>query len=1125
MKKRIVSKHTQKLLSVLLASVMLLVSIPMTVVGEGSSLGQIGADDNAQLIGPTDTFYEDVSMRDEFSKHYVLESGERYAVIFPEAVHYEEDGEWKEVDNRLTYNSLTGKYVSANPKFTTTFAANAGAAELVSISHDEYTLSWGISFSENSGGELMKLTADASVTNGNDTAERLSAAKAEQASLAKAAAETNQAFDTEEAENVYKNTVTDIGKAASAISYGGSTNSAVSIRYSVAHGKVEEDIILRSKSDFTSYTMTVNTGGLLLTAEADGSVIFKTADGETVFTIDAPWMKDSAYGFSKDIAVTVTQTGNTATITYTPSAAWLNSEDRVYPVLIDPTISMQTHQNCFYDTHILAGDSDFTYYDMAPTLYVGLSVGGEWTSYIKLNYFPDFNDQNVRITDGNLIMANNYNMTYPLNLYETTSRWHGMTNISPPSITPLCGDIFSQYDEEIMQYKYYFDLGLFFENINDTHGTDYDDYISNHHYGFMIKSFNTSSADDVTILDSANSSGTTPMLTITYTVDDIDEPARWFVNDGVYNIKPSFTSMYMTVYNGLNISGTNVCQLPNANSSSQAFSLVYCDNGKYKIKPLCGSADNAVGVDLELIENTEAPVNVQIYADTDSNSANIEWNIELIDEENFKIVLAANPDWALTLAVGGQGTADGILSTSPGNIIVNIYNDTIMQRWNLLSGNQQIRNGDDISKITEATLSRGASMNLNCVVNEFGSTVTWLTSDSSIASIDNGVIDGLVLGEVTVTATIEDLYGEKTTKSLTLRVVFPNAEYQYFINANSRDSMQIDENTWGDVILSQHCYSDEQAWILTSRGEYYEIQSSLYSEFLAVPQSFLQGERIVIEYVSVNDCSLWKLIQLPNGNYKIQSKYHENTNLVIAESGDGQGTIVLKNYTADDDYSDEWIITSLPQTLHIDIFADAAYRYLKPNYISYINSHMSVVKEFFLEKFNILIEYEDASAITSYADECGNTPCTHASNDECEDSTIGMMKSYHHTNINNVAFRITRPNTSQTTSIVFSGHHMCREGSHVSSGGSVYGRSLRDRGVAVYGNILNLNENLQNTIIIHEILHWYGADDHYSSGATGDFNDVCMFGYYRENSVVTNDFVICQGCLNKILQNIDKYDH
>ena len=56
------------------------------------------ADSDASLVRDNGTlekrtFEEDESLRDEFSKHYVLESGERFAVIFPEAVHYEDGGD------------------------------------------------------------------------------------------------------------------------------------------------------------------------------------------------------------------------------------------------------------------------------------------------------------------------------------------------------------------------------------------------------------------------------------------------------------------------------------------------------------------------------------------------------------------------------------------------------------------------------------------------------------------------------------------------------------------------------------------------------------------------------------------------------------------------------------------------------------------------------------------------------------------------------------------------------------------------------------------------------------------------------------------------------------------------
>ncbi len=123
----------------MLATVMIFISFPSIVFSEGLTVGQIGADDNATLIGKADVFEEDVALRDAYSKHYILENGERFAVIFPEAVHYKENNEWLEVDNRLTYNSATDKYVSTNPKFITAFAGHADSAEIVSVSDGEVT--------------------------------------------------------------------------------------------------------------------------------------------------------------------------------------------------------------------------------------------------------------------------------------------------------------------------------------------------------------------------------------------------------------------------------------------------------------------------------------------------------------------------------------------------------------------------------------------------------------------------------------------------------------------------------------------------------------------------------------------------------------------------------------------------------------------------------------------------------------------------------------------------------------------------------------------------------------------------------------------------------------------------
>ena len=39
--------------------------------------------------------------RTEFTKEFALDGGLRMAVVYPDAVHYQEDGQWKEIDNTL----------------------------------------------------------------------------------------------------------------------------------------------------------------------------------------------------------------------------------------------------------------------------------------------------------------------------------------------------------------------------------------------------------------------------------------------------------------------------------------------------------------------------------------------------------------------------------------------------------------------------------------------------------------------------------------------------------------------------------------------------------------------------------------------------------------------------------------------------------------------------------------------------------------------------------------------------------------------------------------------------------------------------------------------------------------
>ena len=58
---------------------------------------------------------EDISKRDQYQKEFRLEDNTCLLVVYPEAVHYEKNGEWEDIDNTLIASqSMNGKSVLIN---------------------------------------------------------------------------------------------------------------------------------------------------------------------------------------------------------------------------------------------------------------------------------------------------------------------------------------------------------------------------------------------------------------------------------------------------------------------------------------------------------------------------------------------------------------------------------------------------------------------------------------------------------------------------------------------------------------------------------------------------------------------------------------------------------------------------------------------------------------------------------------------------------------------------------------------------------------------------------------------------------------------------------------------------
>ncbi|HBI04672.1 MAG TPA: hypothetical protein DDY49_11660, partial [Paenibacillaceae bacterium] len=95
-------KHLSKYISILLVATMFLQITPIPALAMEAQKGpfapEIAVDNKpteAQIIGELE------NKREKNVKHFLKEDHTYEAVLYPLPVHYQEDGQWKEIDNTL----------------------------------------------------------------------------------------------------------------------------------------------------------------------------------------------------------------------------------------------------------------------------------------------------------------------------------------------------------------------------------------------------------------------------------------------------------------------------------------------------------------------------------------------------------------------------------------------------------------------------------------------------------------------------------------------------------------------------------------------------------------------------------------------------------------------------------------------------------------------------------------------------------------------------------------------------------------------------------------------------------------------------------------------------------------
>ena len=329
-----------KVIAFIMALLMLIVSLPVTAfaaaINEAFNNTDASNSSKSEVIkNDVVVLEEDKELRDENIKHFKLSDGTTKAVVYSQAVHYKDaDGNWVDIDNALTLN---GSEYSSNNKQSIKFANKSGSNGLVSIKDGDYKIDFTplntnkVSVViENPQGNNSRKFEDMSVLNNL----------------------------------VSKAIYTDI--------YDG-----IDIEYILVGNNIKENIIVKEKQD--TYTFSFELKLNKLSAELkDGAIILSDYDsGERVYEIPVPYMFDANNVYSDSVEYSLVQNNKWKyTFTVTADAEWINSDDRAFPVTIDPSLGVDNNNIEDYTKNLGVINSST------------LKVGDGNVSYIEIGTLP-----------------------------------------------------------------------------------------------------------------------------------------------------------------------------------------------------------------------------------------------------------------------------------------------------------------------------------------------------------------------------------------------------------------------------------------------------------------------------------------------------------------------------------------------------------------------------------------------------------------------------------------------------------------------------------------------------------------------------------------------------------------
>ena len=336
---------------------------------------EIDTNVQIQVVGEVE------ELRTESEKHFRMSDGSYMAVSYGMPVHYlDTKGKWQEIDNRLELSKTSESYGTYNLRATTEFSKSLREGIVFETSCGDTSVSMSVldTFGVESGFYNRDAEADTTVEVENVLGNSIGFFGVD-------------AEETEETDNGWR--MEDIlpEHLQDSVLYE-EVFEDIDLLYTKYSHHVKEEIIVKEPQESYRYDFKLILDGVDAVLNRDGSVSLKDEKNEQVYYIPAPFMKDAAGAISYDASYLLSETTDGVILSVVADDTWMNDEDRLYPVSIDPTLIVRAGEEseAVYFAYTAQGTPDVDYEGLHS--YVGYTKWnslGESRSFLHFNILPE----------------------------------------------------------------------------------------------------------------------------------------------------------------------------------------------------------------------------------------------------------------------------------------------------------------------------------------------------------------------------------------------------------------------------------------------------------------------------------------------------------------------------------------------------------------------------------------------------------------------------------------------------------------------------------------------------------------------------------------------------------------